>query len=382
MEIFEQTAANKTNPQIWLVEINGRVHEANLDEVKQWIAEGIVLPDHKVKYGNMRWLEAGKLPHFKSVFNQSQIKQFQQQTNYQKEQKRVQDRNYKKSVNARISGSKRLSFEDFKYSLDYPVNYLSAFIIGGAVNIFLAFYSFIGFGVLYLYSIRAAIMVLVSGQLLSMAVNLNFTDKTIRNFVEGNFEETYMINFLDFFYLDKYVIKPFVAGTLTLSISILPIFLTGWIYHTTLHGSIENQTLYNHANVGYLQLMLMNKTLTIIFCGILLASFILSCGLFAVGLIVSSVSEKITDILNPVNWIDVLFELNLDFLKIGSLVFSFYVFVLLTSGLLLYLTNSPVMALAYQIFAQYIAFFAYIFTAVLGGIALYKARLSSQYYGK
>lgn len=59
------------SPQSWFVESQGQVFEADIEEIKQWIAEGAVLPSDKVRRGNLRWLAAEKVPELYAFFNSS-----------------------------------------------------------------------------------------------------------------------------------------------------------------------------------------------------------------------------------------------------------------------------------------------------------------------
>lgn len=54
--------------EIWLVETQGHIYEAGLEELKQWISEGAVLPSDKVKRGNLRWLLIEKVPELHECF--------------------------------------------------------------------------------------------------------------------------------------------------------------------------------------------------------------------------------------------------------------------------------------------------------------------------
>ena len=45
---------------LWQVEIDGNLYETDFDELKQWIADGSLLPQDKVRRGNLRWIEARK----------------------------------------------------------------------------------------------------------------------------------------------------------------------------------------------------------------------------------------------------------------------------------------------------------------------------------
>lgn len=53
----------------WEVETQGQIYIADLEELKQWISEGAVLPTDKVKRGNLRWLTAEKVPELHNSFD-------------------------------------------------------------------------------------------------------------------------------------------------------------------------------------------------------------------------------------------------------------------------------------------------------------------------
>ncbi|MGI9056272.1 MAG: hypothetical protein ACR2F2_10785 [Pyrinomonadaceae bacterium] len=381
MNTATQIPSTKSNLNVWQIQINGQIQEANLEQVKEWILKKTVLPEDKVRYGNLRWMEAGKLPQFRNLFTKEQLNAFQRKNSNERNKRDFQNKGAVKREKDRISNSKRISFQDVKYALEYPVNYLTAFLAGGFINTLLAFYGFIGFAVLFTEWKKIGILVIVSSQLLAMVINISFTDKTIRNSVDGRFEDSYMINFLDFLNLKQNILKPLVCSITTMLASFIPLIITCWSYHSFLFSSEENRTFYEHIDPNYLHLMAMNKELTIFFFILLIVSVIIGCGLFAAGLIISSGSENMYGILNPMVWLDVLFDLKSDFLKIGGLIFLFYVFVLIASSLLIAFVDSPVLTLSFQIIGQYILFFAYIFTSVLCGTAMFKARKLNQSYG-
>jgi hypothetical protein len=56
-------------PEVWRVSTVEGVFEADLETLKQWIAEGCVLPTDKVTKGNLNWIEAGRVPKLKAAFN-------------------------------------------------------------------------------------------------------------------------------------------------------------------------------------------------------------------------------------------------------------------------------------------------------------------------
>src|SRR2546423_723056 len=53
----------------WQVWSEGNVYEADFETLKQWIIEGCVLPTDKVRKGNLRWIEAGRAPGLRAIFN-------------------------------------------------------------------------------------------------------------------------------------------------------------------------------------------------------------------------------------------------------------------------------------------------------------------------
>jgi hypothetical protein len=56
------------NKEIWQVMIQGEVYEADMDGLKQWVAEGRVLPTDKVRKGNLSWIQADRAPAMRPVF--------------------------------------------------------------------------------------------------------------------------------------------------------------------------------------------------------------------------------------------------------------------------------------------------------------------------
>ena len=61
--------SNTVIPEIWQVEAGGQLYETNFEELTQWITEGALLPEDKVKRGNLRWIEARKVPSLYGFFN-------------------------------------------------------------------------------------------------------------------------------------------------------------------------------------------------------------------------------------------------------------------------------------------------------------------------
>ncbi|HEX6124412.1 MAG TPA: hypothetical protein VFZ23_03490 [Pyrinomonadaceae bacterium] len=58
------------NPnEIWQVEVGGQVYEAPFGELGIWIDEGSLQPGDKVRKGNLRWIEARRVPSLVPFFN-------------------------------------------------------------------------------------------------------------------------------------------------------------------------------------------------------------------------------------------------------------------------------------------------------------------------
>lgn len=55
--------------EIWQVEVNGQIYEADFEELKQWIADRALLPEDKVRKGEMRWTQAYRIPLLRKVFD-------------------------------------------------------------------------------------------------------------------------------------------------------------------------------------------------------------------------------------------------------------------------------------------------------------------------
>ncbi len=57
------------NTEIWQIESGGDIVETNFDEMTAWIAEGSLLKIDRVRKGELRWIEAGKVPSLIEFFN-------------------------------------------------------------------------------------------------------------------------------------------------------------------------------------------------------------------------------------------------------------------------------------------------------------------------
>ena len=55
--------------EIWQVDVNGTVYDAAFGELPEWIDGGSLLPADKVRKGNLRWIEARRVPSLVPFFN-------------------------------------------------------------------------------------------------------------------------------------------------------------------------------------------------------------------------------------------------------------------------------------------------------------------------
>lgn len=59
--------------EVWQVDVNGQIYETSFEALTQWINEGSLLPNDKVRRGNLRWLEAGKISLLYGFFNAKEL---------------------------------------------------------------------------------------------------------------------------------------------------------------------------------------------------------------------------------------------------------------------------------------------------------------------
>ena len=70
---MENVETNTEN--IWQVETGGQIYDTNLEEMTTWIAQGSLLRIDRVRKGNLRWIEAGKVPPLVEFFNAKDAEQ-------------------------------------------------------------------------------------------------------------------------------------------------------------------------------------------------------------------------------------------------------------------------------------------------------------------
>ncbi len=59
--------------EIWQISVNEVLYETSFEELTQWITEGALMPQDKVRRGNLRWIEAGKVPLLHGFFNAKEL---------------------------------------------------------------------------------------------------------------------------------------------------------------------------------------------------------------------------------------------------------------------------------------------------------------------
>jgi hypothetical protein len=59
----------QANTETWQVEVGGQVYDAMFEDLGQWIGDGALQPGDKVRKGDLRWIEARKVPVLLTFFN-------------------------------------------------------------------------------------------------------------------------------------------------------------------------------------------------------------------------------------------------------------------------------------------------------------------------
>src|SRR5437879_13468339 len=66
-----QTVRSKKS--LWQVNIDGEIHDAELETLKQWIAEGRVLPTDHVRKGALSWIPAHRAPDLRGLLPDADV---------------------------------------------------------------------------------------------------------------------------------------------------------------------------------------------------------------------------------------------------------------------------------------------------------------------
>ena len=59
----------ETPNEIWQVDVDGAIYEADTETLKHWIADGHVTPETKVQKGTLKWIELRRVPTFRGLFD-------------------------------------------------------------------------------------------------------------------------------------------------------------------------------------------------------------------------------------------------------------------------------------------------------------------------
>lgn len=61
--------------ETWQLDADGEIFETDFEGLVNWISEGSLIRSDKIRRGNLRWLEAGKIPTFEEFFNAKDFNQ-------------------------------------------------------------------------------------------------------------------------------------------------------------------------------------------------------------------------------------------------------------------------------------------------------------------
>src|ERR1051326_4235151 len=67
--MVETETKTASEHETWQVMTPEGVFDADLQTLKQWIVEGAVHPTDKVRKGSLKWIDAGRAPMLRRVFN-------------------------------------------------------------------------------------------------------------------------------------------------------------------------------------------------------------------------------------------------------------------------------------------------------------------------
>lgn len=68
----------ENSTEIWQTSVNGQLYETDFAGLVEWIAEGSLQPEDKVRKGNLRWIEADKVPALHRFFNAREVEMVNQ----------------------------------------------------------------------------------------------------------------------------------------------------------------------------------------------------------------------------------------------------------------------------------------------------------------
>lgn len=68
LKIKMNSNENQIQVEVVQPEINSQIHRTTLEELREWIRDGKLQPNHQVRIKNLSWVEAQKIPAFKALF--------------------------------------------------------------------------------------------------------------------------------------------------------------------------------------------------------------------------------------------------------------------------------------------------------------------------
>ena len=252
---------NEQNLQeIWQVDVSGEIYETDFENLADWIAEGALQPQDKVRRGNLPWREAGTVRLLNNFFNDKKkvvnssvlttsgaaaksennfqgvtgsitspnILQYdlpgqitESKDKYSQNTVKTFD-NLKPMREFDTAGAETFSFADFAKSLVYPFKFKASLIFGAIFfTIFWLGQSVWIFGGFMLVS---AIFCAMLANTLTFGILAN----TVENFAQGKITSDFMPRFDDFSAWED-VIHPFLLsiGVYAVSFGLLAALLIG-----------------------------------------------------------------------------------------------------------------------------------------------------------
>src|SRR5947208_3542012 len=154
--------SDTTSNEVWQVDVNGRVYEAPFSELADWIAEGSLLAEDKVRRGNLRWIEARKVltlvPFFNARAAGSPMPPVVSTTEFR---------------TAAIT--KGFGFGDFGEALAYPFKFKISLFFGALMYMFFSVGK-LGAAMGGMYMIAAAIFAYMLANMLTFGILANTVD--------------------------------------------------------------------------------------------------------------------------------------------------------------------------------------------------------------
>ncbi len=240
---------NQNLPEIWQVDVSGEIYETNFEDLADWIAEGSLTRQDRVRRGNLRWLEAGKIPLLYDFFNakergiappiaaisdEADAENFPEIETANVAAPMMSENHSAKSINASFAPKNQtilyyqndvvesFGFADFAKALIYPFKFKASLIFGAIFfTIFWLGQSVWIFGGLMIVSA-------VFCSMLANTLTFGILANTVENFSQGKITSDFMPRFDDFSAWED-VIHPFLLsiGVYAVSFGLLIALLVG-----------------------------------------------------------------------------------------------------------------------------------------------------------